>query len=486
MAAVPSHRVYSALADDVTWFFRTPELRFFHVATAATERPVALQQLALSEGHAFNHSPFFVLEDAHLSIDPGWVARAERMGAIHAERRKLLAAEGMDLSTLPSLVHGPSDIATFVDQLLQCLKAQRDVSALRGIVVLLAPAILEDSEAFVASLLALGAQKALADVRWIVLELGDSVAKGLSRGRPDAVLLARCEVDPLVYRREHLAAMASAANAPAGASSAQLSGGAGPKGVVAPCQRETAARGAIAPALLEKEMGAGHALAGAPGLALRHDILAAAVAMQEGDARRAVKLQTSAVRACATLPRLACLLELTLATYLLQSGDTGSAHTTFQMVATRSEEKGLLDLASLAFAAWGASLAVSGSRSDTRDAIARYLRAGELAQRASEPILAVESYRMAGQLAARMGDENSAISAWKRGLAAASAAPPETAALSSGPLVARTLAKILLSNGSVAAANSLLDQADDMERGQMRPAVANRTAASGDAPRRPS
>ncbi len=477
MAAVPSHRVYAALADDVTWFFRTPELRFFHVATGATERSVALHQLTLSEGHAFNHSPFFVLQDAHLSIDPGWVARAERMGAIHAERRKLLADEGMELSTLPALVHGPSDIRTFVDQLLRCLKAQHGVSPLRGIVVVLAPAIVEHSDAFVASLLALGAEKALADVRWIVLELGDTLAKGLSRARPEAVLLARCEVDQLVYRREHLAAMAAAASAPANASAAQLSGGAGPKGVLSPDQREAARRSAIDSAALEKEVGAGSALAGASGLAIRHDILAAAVAIQEGDVTRAVKLQGNAVRACATLPRLACLLELTLATYLLQSGDTAAARTTFPIVAARSEEKGMFDLAALAFTAWGASLAVSGSRSDTREAVARYLRAGDLAKMASEPILVVESYCMAGQLCARMGDEEGAITAWKQGLAAACAAPPEVAALSSGPLVARTLAKFLQTHGSLSAASSLLDQADDMERGETRPAVAKRGAA---------
>ena len=178
LAPLPSHHVYALLDDDVTWFFRTPEVRVLHVATGATERPVALHQLTLSEGHAFNHSPFFVLEDAHSTIEPRWLARAERMAVIHAERRKLLAEEGMTLAPLPALVHGSSDIAAFAEQLLQALTAQQNEPLLEGLVVVLAPSILEDSGSFTASLLALLQQKSLAEVRWIVLELGDDVARG--------------------------------------------------------------------------------------------------------------------------------------------------------------------------------------------------------------------------------------------------------------------------------------------------------------------
>ena len=197
---------------------------------------------------------------------------------------------------------------------------------------------------------------------------------------------------------------------------------------------------------------------------------------------RAVSLQANAVRACATIPRLSALLELTLGTYRLQAGDEIGARKTFQQVAMRAEAAGLLDLACFALTAWGASLAPSTSRPDIREAAAHYTRAGEVAQTAGEPLLAVESFRMAGQLAARAGDESGAITAWQRALAAASAAPLEVAALSSGPLVARTLAKLLLTHGSSAAANSLLSQADEMERAKPR-AVADSVvfpAASSD------
>ena len=293
-------------------------------------------------------------------------------------------------------------------------------------------------------------------------------------------------MDPLTYRREHLAALAAAASAPPGTSSMQLSGGAGPKGVLAPDEREAARLASLHPEVVEKELGASSALAGASGVAIRHEILAAAVAMQEGDTASAVKLQASAVRACAGVPRLAHVLELILGTYRLQAGDELGARKTFQAVATRCEQSGLLDLASLAFTSLGASLAASSARSDLRAAASHYLSAGNLAQSASEPILAVESYRMAGTLAARAGDEDGAISAWKRALASASAAPLEIAALTSGPLVARTLAKFLQTNGSPAAATSLLAQADEMERAKPRASAPPEQTPRGPDAGRPS
>lgn len=460
----PSHAVFSALAADVTWFFLAPEIRVLHVATSGSERPVALHQLTLSEGHPHNRSPFFVLEDAHLAIESGWLARAERMAVIHAERRELLAKEGMSLGAIPALVHRPNELATFGEQLRQCLAAQRSAKELHGLVVVLAPGVVEESAALVTSIVALTKEPDFADVRFIVLELGDTLAPGIEKALgSEAVLRARCEVDPEVYRREHLAAMAAAASAPVGAAPEQLAGGAAPKGVVPPDQMTGGPT--LDPKLLEKELGAAAALMGAAGVALRQDILGAAVAVQEGKGARAIELQTKAVRACAGLPRLSCLLELILATYHLSAKNNAAATKTFEGVAARAEKLALLDIAALAFTGMGAVLAASESRNDTRDAIGCYTRAGELAERNGEPMLAIESHRMAGQLAARMKAENGAIAAWKRALAVASTAAPEVAAFSSAPLAARALAKVLQTQGSLAAAKALLDQADEMERG---------------------
>ena len=223
---------------------------------------------------------------------------------------------------------------------MQCLKAQQGISVLDGLVVVLAPAILENSDDFTDSLLALMTQSSLAKVRWMVLELGDTVAKRLSRAKPGAVMLARCEVDPGIYRREHLAAMAAAASAPQGASSMQLAGGAGPKGVLAPDDREAAQRAALAPELLERELGPLAVLTGPSGITIRQDILNAALAMQEADPARAVALQAKAVLACAAIPRLASTLHLTLGTYQLEAGDAAAARHTFQEVAALSEGAG--------------------------------------------------------------------------------------------------------------------------------------------------
>ena len=79
-----STKPFLALQEDLSWFIRCPELRVLHVATGGDERSTVLQQVALSEGHPSNRSPFFVLEDAYTRSDDGWSVRAERMRVIHA------------------------------------------------------------------------------------------------------------------------------------------------------------------------------------------------------------------------------------------------------------------------------------------------------------------------------------------------------------------------------------------------------------------
>lgn len=464
-APIPSHRAFTDLADDVAWFIEVPELRLMHIGTTGTERPIALHQLALSEGHPRNRSPFFVLEDAHFSIEPGWIVRAERMAVIHEERRALLADEGLTLHTLEPLVHGANELATFGWQLAQCLKAQRDAAVLQGIVVVLAPGVVEDSAGMVASIVALTRDRELTHVRFIVLELGYSLANGLEAALGAGLLRSRCEVSPDAYRHEHLEAMKAAAHAPVGAAPEQLAGFASPKDVVPPDLREVVRTTPLDPEILAKATGDAAPTMGPSNLALRQTILNAAVAAQGGDAARAVELQEKAARSASGLPHIAFILELILATYQMQAQRPTAARKTLENVAKRAESAELFDIVALSFTGLGATLASSHASQDVRDATWYYTRAGEFAEKANEPILAIECYRMAGQLAARTNSEDSAMASWKRALGVASASPPDAAALSSAPRAARSLAKILLGHGSHAAAATLLDQADDLERG---------------------
>ncbi len=82
------------------------------------------------------------------------------------------------------------------------------------------------------------------------------------------------------------------------------------------------------------------------------------------------------------------------------------------------------------------------------------------------PIVAIEAYRCAGQLAMNAHADRAATELWIRAIGVANAALPGEAAASSAPIVARSLAKVLLDLGSRASAQSLLEQADRIESGQ--------------------
>jgi hypothetical protein len=107
-----------------------------------------------------------------------------------------------------------------------------------------------------------------------------------------------------------------------------------------------------------------------------------------------------------------------------------------------------------------------------------YARAGALAEKAAAPLLAIEAYRCAGQVALGAGSSKSAIELWQRALRVGSGAPVEVAALSSAPLVARTLAKFAREQGLLAASTSLLEQADNYESRALNSETSSVTGAS--------
>jgi len=463
----PSHRVFATLADDLTWFIKCPEIRLLHVATSGTERPVVVHQLALTEGHSHNKSPFFVLEEAHTKDDPGWTARAERIGVIHEARRSAMATEGYRLPSIPALAEGAEPLAAVAWQLQQCLEAQKGVAELEGMMVVLAPTSIEQPQAFADSVLALVRSPSMSQVRFVVVELGSVLAKPFTHALGDAVMTNECAVDPAVYRKEMSEALAASAAAPVGASPEVASGGAGPKNVIAPPRFGKPSRdAAFTPeqeALLAKELGPAVALLGPSGALLRQRIFGAALAMQEGRFGAGVALQNEAAAQCfaAGLVKFGCILEVTVAGFLLHAGHGARARAAFDAAAARAEAAGLFDIAAQALLGLAAVLVVQG---DLEPSTASYARAGELAQKGHMPILAIEAYRTAGQVALRAHAEGAAVIAWRRALAIAEGTSPEALASSSAPTVARALAKVMQRNGSFDAAHSLLAQADDYER----------------------
>lgn len=452
------------LADDLSWFIITPEIRLLHVATGSTERDVVLRQLALAEGHGHNQSPFFVLEDATTGDDDGWLPRAERTAAIHDARRKLLAAEGMTLQPIQPVVHGGAlPIGAFAWQLHQCLAAQASTPPLRGIVVVLAPAQLTRPDAFAADVLGLLRLPELANARFIVLELGDATAGPFAAALGETMLRNDASVDTELLRKEQAAALAAAAAAPPGASPEVAAGFAGPKDVIAPPRHGKPPRDQpLSPeqeAFLKQELGPAVALLGASGALLRKRVTGAALAMQEKRFGDALQLQWEACTQlfAAGLTRLGCILEITLAAYYLHAGDANHARSTFESASKRAKENDFGDVAAQALLGLAAVLAVAN---ELEAAVQTYARAGDLAAESGNAILGVEAYRTAGQIALHGGAEQAAVIAWRRALTLAQASPPEQLAPSSAADVARSLAAVLLKLGAQASAQSLLAQAD--------------------------
>src|SRR5437868_1393844 len=90
------------LNEDLTFFVRATEVRLLNIITSDADREMVIAQLAVTEGNAFNRSPFFILEDGHEQGADGWAARAERARVIHEERRGATKDE-LRLPALPPL-----------------------------------------------------------------------------------------------------------------------------------------------------------------------------------------------------------------------------------------------------------------------------------------------------------------------------------------------------------------------------------------------
>jgi tetratricopeptide (TPR) repeat protein len=468
-----SPSAFERLAEDLSWFVTSPEIRVLHIAAGEDERPIALDQVRLTEAHACNRSPFFVLEDAYTRDEPGWLFRAFRVREIHELRRERMAEEGYALGELGNLATAPPDAPAALAQVLgQALVAQKTVPELEGLVLVLAPALLEKPKQFVSELQMLLDLAALRRVRAIVLECGDSAADALVAAFGPSAMSVRCVAGdgrggPAKEGSTMQAQLAAAAAAPPGASPEMLAGFAGPKDVVAPTRHGQPPRDAPASLevqeLLARELGPEVALVGAAGRALQTRVFAAAAAMQRQRFADAIRLQTAARDQCLAMGmvRLGCILEITLGTYLLHAGDAPRARETLEASARRATEGRTPDVAAQAHLALAAVLALLR---EPRESAAHYRLAGDAAA-PDAPLLAVEAYRLAGQMALRAGDEEMAVQCWQTALAAAGALPPPGAKASSAALTARSLARVLRDRGAAAGAASLLELADAYEQG---------------------
>src|SRR5690606_18510116 len=193
------------LHEHAAFFARARELRLLDVTCSAELRPAALEQLPQLEFHADNSSPWIVLEDAYTRADSGWKMRGNRLAPQRTTRRPTYPAAGCDVEPVSAssdeTVPGSIDV---VGQLLSGLRPP-----LAGLVVILAPTILDDSHALLEDLTALLADPRLAAARWILLHDTTWTPRPLLDALGPAALKCACVLDPGAQRGDLLALMAA-------------------------------------------------------------------------------------------------------------------------------------------------------------------------------------------------------------------------------------------------------------------------------------
>lgn len=445
----------NALHEDGSWFARAHELRLWLIRCDANLRKSIVALVPKLEFHADNFSAWPLLLDAHTTNDDGWQVRANVLAADWARRVEAFASEGVQQGTL-ALATVPSGFAAFRATLAAILAAMTE--PLQGLVVVLAPTIIEHPEALEAALMHLLGDPALQRVRWVlVIDVDVAVPGNLLDSLGELALIGDYRVDDAQQRRD-LAAMLQPGD-PARFGTAFPLGIQPPPRIDDPpplpkAQRDAALQAAgIAPVMLEV----------AP--QIRMKVLGAALAMKERRGEEALAHQREARDLCAAagLVELQVISQVTLASYLSGLGQREVAKQELVGAVELARAHGQLRVQSQAHLALGL---LHGLDHAYPTAIHAYVDAAKTAETAQEPILAIEAWRMAGQLAAQIGQDNAAADVLREALRVATGVAPEAQKHTSAPEAARQLAVLCERHGMTAQAASLYAQADAMEAGE--------------------
>ncbi len=455
--------------EDASWFTRARELKLLVLRTSGDLRPTLLKLLPGLEFHFDNRSPWIVLEDPRTDTEDGWQARTNRLAEAWEKRRQRLAEDGIPAPAItpaapastaagtperPGRARAPEErVAGFVRTAAALLRALP--SPMSGLVVVLAPTVVENAPALEEEVARLLVAPELKDCRFVLLLDADvPMPKTLLKGSGSRSLLCECIVDSQSQERDLEAMLA------------QESFLAGPKGVVPPRriddppempkeQRDAVLRAAgINPAFLAE----------APNL--RKLVFGAALAMKQGRGPDAVRLQREAKDLAQRLEmhQVRVICQIALASYLSGLGQREKAQRELEEAADCSEQHALPEQASQSYLAIGLLHAL-GKR--PHEAAKAYTQAARTATAAKVPVLAIEAWRLAGQIALQMGAEPQAVSCFKEAIGIAQGSDPQVVKLSSAAEAARKLATVCRDRGLAAQAASLFEQADQMERGEL-------------------
>jgi tetratricopeptide (TPR) repeat protein len=445
----------NSLHDDGSWFARAHELRLWVVRCDANLRKTALKLVPQLEFHADNHCAWPVLAHAHMASDDGWQVRANVLVADWARRVTAFAEAGVAQAEVDPAA-GVVGFAAFRATLAAILEAM--VEPLRGLVVVLAPTIVQRPDVLEEALMHLLADSGLQRARWVVLV---DVDVPLPRRLLDALgdehaLAGEYRVDEAQHRRD-LAAMLQAS--PARFGTAFPVGVEPPRRVddpppVSKAERDEALRAAgIDPVLLDV----------AP--QIRAKVFGAALAMKDGQGREAIELQREARDLCASvgMVEMQVIIWVALASYLSGLDQRREAKRELLGAIELAHAHDLLRVESQAHLALGL---LHGLDRAYPEAIHSYVDAAKTAEAGDEPTLAIEAWRMAGQLAAQIGQDDAAANALHEALRVATGVPVSAQKTTSAPEAARQLATIYQRHGVTAQAASLFAQADAMEAGK--------------------
>ncbi len=454
----PIERVQEAL----TWFLAATEQRLLYIQASEALRLPILAKLASLEGHPRCKRAVVVVEAGVERDDDGWETRvAELEQALKDARDRAAAAEpALELRALGPLVDASTPAAAFARLLRAGLDAVQP--PLEGLLVVLAPAWVNDGDLWRRALATLIGRPELARARFVVVDPEDGPARVVAEQLGARAEIADGRIDGRAVKDAMAAMVAAMAASPPGADAARAAGMAGPREApprrlkapppLTPEQRERAmAEVGLAPAYAEPDVMQ----------KMRVAVMQAAEAMGDGRAADAVRLQREArdLALQARLVREPVLFEIMMGAYALQGGAAEHAVGAFDSAARRAEE---WQLAELGAQAWLAKAGALLTLKNPEQAAVAYAEAGRVAG-AQAPPLAIEGYRMSGTLLASLRREQQAIAVWQRALEIAGAMPPKDRQATTAPDVARALAAVCRKHGLRAQADALEAQATAME-----------------------
>ena len=465
----------NALHEDCAWFARAREVRLLVARTSSDVRGTVLKLLPGYEFHADNRSPWVVMEDAWEPGGAHWQSRAARLLHDWERRREAFAAEGTTLpdAVPPRRVHSPATperpgTDLFLTASLAVLGALRP--PLDGLVLVLAPTLVDDVNEVDADLAALLGRPELAPARVVlVLDHDAGVPARTLEWLGDAALACDCRTDPR-QKRADLQAVVD------GGGVAAPAGVAPPRRVNAPPPPDPAVRDAAL-----REAGDYPAYQEAAP-ELRRLILGGAVAMGEGRHADAVAMQEQAVSLTAGLGMhaVAVTCRIALASYLSGAGDRPRALAELAAARETAATHGLADAEAQALLAEGLLHALDRRHLEAAGA---YYRCAQISERAGASVLAIEAWRLAGQTALQAGATEQGAQYLQRALVVSGELAPAARAATSAPEAARALAKAYASAGYAAHADALYAQADALEQpAPEAPVLAGAGAAAGAAP----